>query len=235
MQGFQGTRRQAGGSQRNLSHSGILDGRQVGELLVGDAGDAGIVEIVDRDAEHLGQGTRHPQGRRMLIGSQLPDVLRRASHSARLDRLGQFLVGIRRTAAAMHNANQVVQLIAKRLCGQFRLPGRACRVPLRARKARQACWSSHYDLHRSPVACSSLSRLAETALGLLRGGDCVDRTTLGPGKLWTCETIVSFGRPHSGALRSGGIRSRRNRSSLTDTLPTSPVSEPRKVITCLRQ
>jgi hypothetical protein len=119
MQCFQGTRRQARGPQRNPGHSGILDGRQVGEPLVGVAGDAGIVEIVNRDTEYLGEGTCHLQGRRMLVDPQLPDVLRRAPHSARLDRLGQFLVGMGRTVAAMHNLNQVVQLIAERLCGQF--------------------------------------------------------------------------------------------------------------------
>src|SRR5579871_5617358 len=47
MQYFQGTRRQAGGSQRNPGHAGILDCRQVGELLVSAAGHAGIVKVVD--------------------------------------------------------------------------------------------------------------------------------------------------------------------------------------------
>jgi len=107
----------------------------------------------------------------MLAGSQLPDVLRCASHSARLDRLSQFLVGKGGTVGAMYNVNQVVQSNAERLCGQFRLPAQGCRVPLHARRALHACW---YSLLPPLIAiANSPSRLAET----------VDRTILWLGRL----------------------------------------------------
>jgi len=71
----------------------------------------------------------------MFVGAQLTDVLRRAPHSARLDRLGQSLVAKGRDVVAMYDLNQVVQLITERLCGQFNLPSWACRALLDARRA----------------------------------------------------------------------------------------------------
>jgi hypothetical protein len=112
-----------------------------------------------------------------------------------LDRLGQFLVTKGLDVAAMHDLNQVVQLVTERLCGQFNLPSWACRALLGARgrraRADYLIMTSIDHLSRVPRP----SRLAAT----------VDRMILWLGKVRLCEIIVSSG---SASLAMPGDRGR---------------------------